>query len=105
MLTDPIIDRFSQPLPVVGYECLCGAHVSDDEGAECSACDAVICEQCEDLNRCRHEDCERSYCDKCAEKFLPPDAAGICVTCGSPWRHQRAAYQRVVAAMGFRRTA
>ena len=101
MNPDPFMDRFSQPLPVVKCECLCGVVLIEREydGANCSACDAVVCEQCSDDNHCRHEDCENTYCIICAPKFLPPDAAGLCVTCGSPWRHQHEAYKRLVAAM------
>ena len=99
MNPDPCMDRFSQPWPVVKCECLCGVVLIEGEydGANCSACDAVVCEQCADRDSCRHDACENVYCETCAPKFLPPDAAGLCVTCGSPWRHRRESYQRLAA--------
>lgn len=100
MNADPIMDRFSQPLPVVKCECLCGTVLIEGEcdGANCSACDTNICEQCADRNHCRREDCGHVYCYKCAPRFLPADAAGICVTCrGHLLRVET--YHRLVAAM------
>ncbi len=83
MSPDPCMDRFSQPLPVVKCECLCGVILIEGEydGANCSACDAVVCEECSDLNHCRREDCENVYCDKCAPKFLRAADGGVCVPC------------------------
>lgn len=83
-MTDPCMDRFSQPLPVVGYECFCGVVLTgDDEGAECSACHAVICEQCEDLNHCRSDACENAYCIVCAVGFVRAADSGVCVPCAN----------------------
>ena len=102
MNCDPCMDRFSQPWPVVKCECLCGAVLIEGEydGANCSACGAVVCEHCSDVNHCHHGDCENVYCDNCAEKFLPAEDASVCVPCvNAQWRHQHAAYQRLLAAM------
>ena len=83
MTHDPCMDRFSQPLPVVKCECLCGVVLIEGEydGANCSACDRVICEQCMDLNHCRNDACENLYCEKCAKDFLRARDAGVCVPC------------------------
>ena len=82
-MTDPCMDRLSQPLPVVKCECLCGVILIEDEDgdANCSACGADICEQCADANHCRREDCENTYCIICAPKFLRATDAGIYVPC------------------------
>lgn len=93
---DPCMDRFSEPLPVVKHECCCGVVVGDDdEGAECLACDADICEQCADANHCRNGDCENTYCDKCAVGFLQATDGGVCVPCVNE-------FMRVPAAQFFR---
>ena len=97
----PCMDRFSEPLSVVKCECLCGVVLieGEDDATNCSACHAVVCEKCADANYCHSEDCDHSYCDKCAAGFLPAELNGDCVPCHNEWWHQLATYKRLLAAM------
>ncbi len=101
MNSDPCMDRFSQPIPVAKCECLCGVVLieGEDDGATCSACHAVVCEDCALKGECRHGDCEKVYCEKCAEGFLPAELKGGCVPCDNAWRRHQVQYDGFMAAV------
>ncbi len=68
-------------------QCPCGYVLTDHEHTECSGCKAYICDECADEHQCLHNACENAYCKTCAPRWLPKEAAGVCIFCVNA-RHQ-----------------
>ena len=65
--------------------CTCGCSPVFTINYECSWCRTRYCEE---RNKCVNwEQCHNAYCDECAPRWLPQEAASVCIFCVNA-RHQ-----------------